>query len=154
MFLIGLRFNKLYRVDHWLPVFLAMPKMLTELRINKALAARGEAEALGFLEARTLLGGRGVTSVQYWGSAADVYRYASAPSTPTGPGVDRVQPAGPYGRRGGRHLARDVCRACRRARERLRRDADHRPRGRDDVPADRPEQRAARDPRAERPSAG
>ena len=79
MFLIGLRFNKLYRVDQWLPVFLAMPKMLTELYTNKALAARGEAEDLGFLEARTLLGGKGLTMVQYWRSAADVYRYASAP---------------------------------------------------------------------------
>ena len=79
VFLIGIRFNKLYRVDQWLPVFLAMPKMITELYRNKALAARGEAEDLGFLEARTLLGGKGVTMVQYWRSAAHIYRYASAP---------------------------------------------------------------------------
>ena len=78
VFLIGLRFNRLSRPDQWLPVFTAMPKMLAELYANQAAAARGEAEDLGFLSARTLLGGKGVTTVQYWRSVEDIYRYAGA----------------------------------------------------------------------------
>lgn len=78
VFLIGMRFTKLHRVDQWLPVLLAMPRMLTELFRNKALAASGEAEDLGFLGARTLLDGVGVMVLQYWRSADDIYRYASA----------------------------------------------------------------------------
>jgi hypothetical protein len=78
VFLIGMRFNRLHRPDQWVPVFAAMPRMLAELYRNKAAAARGEAEDLGFLGARTLLGGKGVTVVQYWRSVEDVYRYASA----------------------------------------------------------------------------
>lgn len=78
VFLIGMRFNRLHRPDQWMPVFLAMPKMLTELYRNKALAARGEAEDLGFLGGRTLIGGKGVTVVQYWRSVEDIYRYAGA----------------------------------------------------------------------------
>ena len=78
VFLIGMRFNRLSRPDQWLPAFTAMPRMLTELYTNQAAAARGEAEDLGFLSARTLLGGRGVTVVQYWRSVEDIYRYAGA----------------------------------------------------------------------------
>jgi hypothetical protein len=79
VFLIGMRFTKPWRVDAWLPVFLAMPTMLRELYIAKVAAARGEGEDLGFLDARTLLGGRGVTLIQYWRSADDIYRYATSP---------------------------------------------------------------------------
>lgn len=78
VFLIGMRFNRLSRPDHWVPVFLAMPKMLAELYRNTEAAARGEAEDLGFLGARTLMGGKGVTVVQYWRSVEDIYRYAGA----------------------------------------------------------------------------
>lgn len=78
VFLIGMRFNRLHRPDQWIPVFLAMPKMLTELYRNKAGAARGEVDDLGFLGARTLLGGKGLTVVQYWRSVEDIYRYAGA----------------------------------------------------------------------------
>ena len=78
VFLIGMRFNQLRRPDQWLPVLLAMPRMLTELYRNRAAAYRGEAADLGFLGARTLFGGRGVTVVQYWRSVEDIYRYASA----------------------------------------------------------------------------
>jgi hypothetical protein len=80
VFLIGMRFNRLHRPDHWIPVFTAMPAMLAELYRNRAAAARGEAEDLGFLGARTLFGGKGVTTIQYWRSVEDIYRYASAPS--------------------------------------------------------------------------
>ena len=80
VFLIGMRFNRLYRPDQWMPVFMAMPRMLAELYRNKATAARGETEDLGFLGGRSLLGGKGVTMGQYWRSVEDIYRYASAPA--------------------------------------------------------------------------
>lgn len=34
VFLIGMRINRLRRVSKWLPVFLAMPRMLRELERN------------------------------------------------------------------------------------------------------------------------
>jgi len=54
--------------------------MLAELERNKAAAARGEAEHLGYLGARTLFSASGPTLVQYWRSAADIYRYAGSPA--------------------------------------------------------------------------
>lgn len=76
VFLIGMRFNRPWRVDLWLPVVRAMPRMIRELYAAKASAARGEGTDLGFLDARTVLDGRGVTVVQYWRSVEDVYQYA------------------------------------------------------------------------------
>jgi len=78
VFLIGMRVNRWWRVDQWLPTLLAMPTMLTELYRNKAAAARGETEDLGFLGARTLIGSGGPTVVQYWRSTDDIYRYAGS----------------------------------------------------------------------------
>lgn len=79
VFLIGMRFNQWWRVDQWLPTFVAMPRMLAELQRAKAAASRGEGADLGFLGARTLLGARGITVVQYWRSVEHVYGYAVAP---------------------------------------------------------------------------
>jgi len=78
VFLIGMRLNQWWRFDRWMPTFLAMPGMLVELYRNKAAAERGEAEDLGFLGARTLLGPGGPTVVQYWRSTEDIYRYAGS----------------------------------------------------------------------------
>lgn len=55
-----------------------MAPMLAELNRNKELAARGEAEDLGFLGASTLMGGRGPWVVQYWRSIDHLYAYARA----------------------------------------------------------------------------
>jgi len=74
-----MRLNRWWRVDRWMPTFLAMPGMLTDLYRNKAAAERGEAEDLGFLGARTLIGLEGPTLVQYWRSTEDIYRYAGSP---------------------------------------------------------------------------
>ena len=78
VFHIGMTIAKPHRVDLWWPVFTAMPRMLAELERNRAAAARGEAEDLGFLGATTLLGRRGPWVVQYWRSTEHLYRYASA----------------------------------------------------------------------------
>ena len=135
VFLIGMRFNRLHRPDQWVPPFLAMPKMLTELYRNKAAAAAGEAEDLGFLGARTLMGGKGVTVVQYWRSVEDIYRYASATDHEHRPAwtAFNARARKAAGRR--RHLARDVRGARRRPRERLRRHAGHGHRRRHDLGA-------------------
>ena len=79
VFLIGMRVNQPWRPDLWLPVFGAMPGMLTELYAAKAAAARGEGPDLGFLDGRSLVGAGGPTLVQYWRSVDDIYAYANDP---------------------------------------------------------------------------
>ena len=71
VFLIGMRVNRWWRPDAWLPVAAAMGPMLAELSRDP------ESGLLGY---RTLLGARGVTLVQYWASPEKLYAYASDPS--------------------------------------------------------------------------
>jgi hypothetical protein len=63
VFLIGMRINKPWKLHKWMPVFLAMPRMLKEL------AGRPESGFLGSLV------GLGVI-VQYWRSFEHLERYA------------------------------------------------------------------------------
>ena len=79
VFLIGMRVNQPWRPDLWMPVFGAMPGMLTELYAAKAAAGRGDGADLGFLDGRSLLGAGGPTLVQYWRSVEDIYAYANDP---------------------------------------------------------------------------
>ena len=76
VFHIGMTIRAPWRPDLWGPVAAAMPRMLAELHRNKAEAARGEAEDLGFLGAETLLGAKGPWVVQYWRSTEHLYDYA------------------------------------------------------------------------------
>lgn len=69
VFLIGMRINKLWKVWKWVPVVVAMPRMLKEL------AAHPE---LGMLSARPLLGLRNLSVLQYWKSAEHLQAYARA----------------------------------------------------------------------------
>jgi hypothetical protein len=66
VFLIGMLINKLWKIDKWLPVALAMPRMLKELEKNPDL---------GFLGAHTWFS-RTVIVLQYWRSVADLQAYA------------------------------------------------------------------------------
>jgi hypothetical protein len=66
VFLIGMRFNKLWKIHKWLPVVLAMPRMLREL---------GQNPDLGFLGAHSWFG-RTVIVLQYWRSVEDLQAYA------------------------------------------------------------------------------
>ena len=67
LFIIGMRINKLWRPDKWLPVALAMPRMLKEL------AARGpDSGFLGYKSA-------GLTVIQYWRSFEALEAYARDP---------------------------------------------------------------------------
>jgi hypothetical protein len=70
VFLIGMRINRVWRPDAWLPVLAAMGPMLAEL-------ARDPDS--GFLGHRMTLGRRGPVLIQYWRGVEDVYRYATAP---------------------------------------------------------------------------
>jgi hypothetical protein len=68
VFLIGMRIHSLWRVWEWLPVFLAMPRMLRELT-----------RADGLLGSRTKPGLRNWMVVQYWRSFEDLEAYAIDP---------------------------------------------------------------------------
>lgn len=71
VFLIGMRINKPWRPDLWLPAFAAMPRMLAEL------SADPESGLLGY---RITVGSGGPTVIQYWKTPEQLYAYASQPS--------------------------------------------------------------------------
>lgn len=68
VFMIGMRFNRLWAIHKWLPVLLAMPKMLKELYSNKQL---------GLLHHEMWVG-RTVILVQYWRSKEQLLAYAKS----------------------------------------------------------------------------
>ena len=63
VFIIGMRINKPWKIHKWLPVFLAMPRMLKELENNP------DAGLLGVQSA-------GLTLIQYWRSFEALEKYA------------------------------------------------------------------------------
>ena len=65
VFLIGMRVNKPWKLHKWLPVFLAMPKMLKELEAHPESGFLGHA-------------GLGRIIVQYWRSFEHLENYARA----------------------------------------------------------------------------
>ena len=67
VFIIGMRFNKPWKVHKWWGPFTAMPKMLRELMSHPEK---------GMLGARTVLGGRAITVIQYWRSFEDLEAFA------------------------------------------------------------------------------
>lgn len=71
VFLIGMRVNRLWQVWRWVPVLVAMPRMIVELMKDpsRGLLARP----------RTFVSGRVVMLVQYWRSFEDLERYARDP---------------------------------------------------------------------------
>jgi hypothetical protein len=68
VFLIGMRINKPWRPDLWLPTFLAMGPMLAELAKDK------DSGLLGY---RVTFGAGGPLLVQYWSSHEKLYAFAS-----------------------------------------------------------------------------
>ncbi|HYM15274.1 MAG TPA: DUF4188 domain-containing protein [Dehalococcoidia bacterium] len=67
IFVIGMRVNKPWKVHRWLPVFLAMPRMIAELE------RRPES---GFLGAQQCINPRSPMLVQYWRSFEQLEAYA------------------------------------------------------------------------------
>lgn len=70
LFLIGMRFNQLWKVWAWLPVLVAMPRMLIELQKDRSLGLVGTP--------RTMLSGRVILVWQYWDSFDKLNDYARA----------------------------------------------------------------------------
>ncbi|OWU85079.1 transcriptional regulator [Oceanicola sp. 22II-s10i] len=68
VFLIGMRINRIWKPAKWLPVMMAMPRMLNELE-------RAPREETGFLGHTGMFG----TIVQYWRSFEHLERYARSP---------------------------------------------------------------------------
>ena len=68
LFLIGMRVNNPFAIHRWLPVFIAMPKMLRELHMNRDL---------GFKSFESWFG-RTSIMVQYWESPEKLIAYAKS----------------------------------------------------------------------------
>src|SRR5277367_1016463 len=66
VFLIGMRINKLWKIHKWLPVVLAMPRMLRKLDQNPELGLMGYHQWFG----------RTIIFVQYWRSLDQLLAYA------------------------------------------------------------------------------
>lgn len=73
VFLIGMRINKPWKPHRWLPVFLAMPRMIRELEAHPEK---------GLLKARLTLMGSSVAVVQYWRSFEQLAAFARNPDDP------------------------------------------------------------------------
>lgn len=69
VFLIGMRVNKWWKIGSWLPVAIAMPKMLIELSMKPEL---------GLLHYRNHFGFPNIWVVQYWRSFELLEAYAKA----------------------------------------------------------------------------
>jgi len=72
VFLIGMRFNKPWKVHRWLPVFVAMPRMIVYLKRHPAQGLLG----LHGWAGRTIL------ILQYWRSVEELQAFASAADAP------------------------------------------------------------------------
>jgi hypothetical protein len=68
LFVIGMRINNVFAVHRWLPVFMAMGRMLPELFKNPQLGFKSY--EMGF--------GRTLILLQYWESAEKLMAYAKA----------------------------------------------------------------------------
>ena len=66
VFLIGMRINKFWKFNKWLPVASAMPKMIKELMANKDM---------GLIHAESWFG-RTTIMLQYWESFEKLEAYA------------------------------------------------------------------------------
>lgn len=67
VFLIGMRINRLWKVHKWLPVAVAMPRMLRELDADPES---------GLLHYESAVGRRVLLTIQYWDSFDDLRAYA------------------------------------------------------------------------------
>src|SRR5258706_10181914 len=71
VFIIGMRVNKLWAVNKWLPVSKAMGPMVEQLLAHREV---------GLLHAETYLYWRGAALVQYWRSFEQLEQFARNPS--------------------------------------------------------------------------
>ena len=71
VFLIGLRINKLWKIHKWLPIIMAMPKMVKELYQNPEMGLISHEQWFG----------RTTIMVQYWKSFEHLESYAKSKSS-------------------------------------------------------------------------
>jgi fumigallin biosynthesis monooxygenase-like protein len=71
VFLIGMRINRPWKLHRWLPIFVAMPRMVRELERDPQS---------GFLGATFGMWTTGPALVQYWRSFEDLERFARDPN--------------------------------------------------------------------------
>lgn len=71
--LIGMRFNKLWKIHKWWPVFTAMPKMVKFLKDNPQE---------GLLGVRQAISGRVPILIQYWRSYEHLERFSRSADAP------------------------------------------------------------------------
>jgi Domain of unknown function (DUF4188) len=72
VFLIGMRFNRWWRIDRWWAVFTAMPRMIAHLKGNP------DAGMLGL----HLWFGRTIVLLSYWRCSDDLIAFAAAKTAP------------------------------------------------------------------------
>jgi hypothetical protein len=70
LFLIGMRFNQLWKPWKWMPVLVAMPRMLIELQKDPSLGLVGKP--------RTFVSGRTILVWQYWNSFEQLEAYSKS----------------------------------------------------------------------------
>ena len=75
VFIIGMRVNKWWLFHKWLPVAIAMPRMLTKLVQNKSLGMLGAESFLRFFPITTTL-------ISYWESFEHLDQFASDKTLP------------------------------------------------------------------------
>ena len=73
LFLIGMRINKFFALNKWLPTAMAMTPMLRTLYKHPEK---------GFLGGENFIYPRGVGLIQYWRSFEDLERFARSPEEP------------------------------------------------------------------------
>lgn len=69
LFLVGMRINKLWAIHKWLPVMIAMPKMIMEQVKNPEIGVIGTP--------RSFISGRLIQTQQYWRSYELLEKYAA-----------------------------------------------------------------------------
>lgn len=69
LFLVGMRINKLWAIHKWLPVVIAMPKMIAEQMKNPEIGVIGTP--------RSFISGRLIQTQQYWRSYDLLEKYAA-----------------------------------------------------------------------------
>ncbi|NOX92213.1 MAG: DUF4188 domain-containing protein [Gammaproteobacteria bacterium] len=72
VFLVGMRINQLWAIHRWVPVFMAMTRMMIELRKDASS---------GVLSAQTRFSWREIMVQSYWRSYDELERYARAVNT-------------------------------------------------------------------------
>ncbi|MGH3417473.1 MAG: DUF4188 domain-containing protein [Actinocrinis sp.] len=92
VFLIGMRFNRPWKIHKWWPVFTAMPKMLRNLYQDPES---------GLLHHTLTLTSSGPLVVQYWRSVEQLHAFAQDMNRPHRPAWKAFHNAIGYGRKGG-----------------------------------------------------